>query len=221
MQTTFLPTPWEIGYALEEQFEQGLLIPALEAAVYAIAVGYFIAVIVGIPVGVAMGIDRHVNSFLNPYVNAIYVVPFSALVPALVIWFGTGYQVRVLVVFFFAVFPIVMNSQEGARTAPENLIEAARSFGADRLYIIRNIVLPHEISYVVAGLRLGIGRAVKGLVITELLISATGFGLLLHRYSARLEFAGVFSVVLLLMTMGIVSVWTLKQIESRIVHWEA
>lgn len=214
------PSPLEIFEAFLGQLRTGALLAAFESAIVAILIGYFLAVLVGIPLGVAMGVNRHVENIADPYVNGLYALPISAMVPAFIIWFGTGLQVRVIVVFFFSIFTIVINTLEGAKTVPVNLIEVANSFGADRRFIIRNVVIPHEVTYIATGLRLASGRAVKGLVVAELLVSVSGFGLLIHRASSALELSGVFSVVILLMLMGIVAVRLLKIVENRLIAWD-
>lgn len=218
--SAFFPTPMEIVDAFFTQLNSGALAAAFESAILAILVGYFIAVIVGIPLGVAMGVNRHVENIADPYVNALYALPISAMVPAFIIWFGTGLKVRVIVVFFFAIFTIVINTLEGAKTVPVNLVEVADSFGADRWFVIRNVVVPYEVTYIATGLRLASGRAVKGLVVAELLVSASGFGLIIHEYSSALQLGGVFSVVLVLMAMGILAVKVLKAIEDRVITWD-
>lgn len=214
-----LPTPIQILGALGAQIADGSMIEAVENALSAIFTGYALAVVGGVLVGLPMGLNRRIEQFLDPYLNALYVTPFSAMVPAMIVWFGTGFRIRVVVVFFFSVFPIAINTLQGAKTAPVPLIQAARSFGASRLFIVRTVILPHEISYLVAGLRLGMGRAVRGLVVTEILVAVTGFGDILTRWGAAFKMEGVFSVVLVLMIMGIIFTGALRQVEKRVVHW--
>ena len=216
----FFPTPLQIVDAFVEQWQSGALQAALRSAIVAILIGYFLAVLVGIPLGLAMGVNRHAENIADPYVNALYVLPLSAMVPAFIIWFGTGLQVRVLVVFFFSVFHVTINTLEGAKTVPADLVEVANSFGAERWFVIRNVVIPHEATYIATGLRLASGRAVKGLVIAELLVSASGFGLIIHEYSSSLQLGGVFSVVIVLMALGIGAVRLLNFLESRLITWD-
>jgi NitT/TauT family transport system permease protein len=214
------PRPGLILAALVEQVRTGGLLLATAAALQAILLGYALAIVVGIPIGLAMGLDRLVEELLDPYLYALYVTPFAALIPALVIWFGTGFTIRVVVVFAFALFPIAINTQQGAKDAPPDLLDAIRSFGADRWFLMRHVVVPHEVPYIAAGLRIGIGRAVKGLVVTELLVSVTGLGAILTQWSSAFRLEGVFSVVLVLMAIGITLSWVLRQVEHRFVHWE-
>lgn len=215
-----LPMPDLIVDAFVQQVEEEGMIDAFAYAMRAILLGFFTAVVVGIPLGLAMGVNQFVEEFMDPYVNALYVVPFAALVPAFIIWFGTGLQVRWVIVFMFAVFPIIINTFEGAKTAPDNLLEVADSFNAGRMFKIKSVIVPHEIPYILAGLRLGIGRAVKGLVVTEIIVAVSGIGGILKAWSAAYKLEGVISIVLALMILGILLPWVLKVIHQRVIWWD-
>lgn len=214
------PYPWLIVDAFGQQVSTGEMGEAVYYALQAIVLGYLLAVIVGISVGLAMGLSEVAEEFFDPYLDALYAMPFAALIPAMIIWFGTGLRIRVVVVFFFAVFPITINTLEGARSIPAAYTELTQSFGADGLYFVRNIVIPYELPYILAGLRLGSGLAVRGLVVTELLVSVTGFGELITKWSAAFRMEGVVSVVLVLMFLGISSTWLLHQAEERLIAWD-
>lgn len=216
-----IPSSVLILEAFGIQIVRDALLSALLQALYAILTGYALATIVGVPVGVAMGLSRTLEEVLDPYVNGLYAVPLAAIVPMLIIWFGTGFQVRVVAVFFYAFFPITINTLEGAKTTPSGLYEVAESFGANWYFKVKNVVIPHEIPYILTGLQLGSGRAVKGLVITELVISVTGFGLIIAEWSTAFRLEGVFSVVLLLMFLGVAFVGILKLIATYAVPWRS
>lgn len=219
--TTVLPGPRAVVDALVAQTRSGELPAALAQAVLVSAAGFALAVAVGVPVGVVMGVDARVRALFDPLLTALYVTPLAALVPALVVWFGPGRTVKVAVVFLFAVFPVAINTLEGARTVPPDLVAAARSFGADRRFLLRHVVLPHEAASVMTGLRLGVGRAVKGLVVAELLVSVSGFGGIITRWSAALDLGGVVSVVLVLMALGVGATALLRLVERRLFPWAA
>ncbi|WP_435362861.1 ABC transporter permease [Haloarchaeobius sp. DYHT-AS-18] len=216
-----LPMPQLIVEAFIIQVQDQGLLEAFYDGLQAILVGFLISVVVGIPLGLAMGVNRFVEEFADPYVNGLYVVPIAALVPAFIIWFGTGFRVRLVIVFIFAVFPIIINTFEGAKTAPDNLLEVAESFNASKRFKIQKVIIPHEVPYILAGLRLGIGRAVKGLVVTEIIVAVSGIGGILKIWSASYKLEGVTSIVLALMVLGIALPWMLKQLHKRVVWWDA
>lgn len=214
------PYPWLIAEAMIGQFRSGAMIAALANALQSIIIGYLLAVLVGIPIGLAMGLNEIVEEFFDPYLDALYAVPFAAIIPAMILWFGTGLQLRVIVVFFFAVFPIVINTLEGAQSIPQRLFDLSDSFDASRTYRIRHVIIPYELPYILGGLRLGSGLAVRGLVVAELLVAVTGFGQLIATASSAFRMEGVLSVVLVLMGLGVVFTWVLKQIEMRAISWD-
>lgn len=215
-----LPLPGQIVAAFLTQVTEQGLINALENALYAIFAGFVLAAVVGIPLGVIMGVNQLAEELIDPYINGLYVLPYAALVPALIIWFGTGTTVRVVITFSFALFPIVINTFEGAQTTPPNLIEVARSFDGGTLFILKSVVVPHEIPYILAGLRMGIGRAVRGLVVVEILVAVTGLGGLIQQWSAAYRLEGVISVVLVLMLLGILLPWLFDRVYERLIWWD-
>lgn len=214
-----IPLPTEVVSAFQAQIEDGSLPTAMTNALYAIFTGYALAILVGISVGLIMGLNEVSEVLLDPYVSVLYVTPLAAIVPALIIWFGTGFQVRVFTVFFLAVFAILVNTLEGVKTTPKELVDVARSFNGSTLQVIRHVIIPHEIPYIMAGLRLGINLAVKGLVVAEIVIAVTGFGGIITAWGTAFRMEGVFSVVLTLMLLGIVLTGVLKQIETRFIRY--
>ncbi|RQH02335.1 ABC transporter permease [Natrarchaeobius oligotrophus] len=215
-----IPSILMIVEALQVQIAEEGLLGAVWDALYAIFIGFFLATLVGIPMGILMGVSRTIEELLDPYVNAIYVVPYAAIVPALIVWFGTGIRIRVAICFLFAFFPIVINSFEGARTTPEGLLEVAESFNASWLFTMKNVVLPYEIPYILAGLRMGIGRAVRGLVLVEIIVAVTGLGGLIQNWSAAFRLEGVISVVLVLMFLGVTLPWLMGKVYDRLIWWD-
>lgn len=215
-----MPSPVLIIDALVEQTAGGEMGEAMYFALRAIILGYVLAVVAGITIGLAMGMNSYVETFLDPYLDSLYAMPLAALIPAMILWFGTGLQIRTIIVFFFAFFPIVINTLEGVQSIPARLYELSMSYQAGKFHMIRHIIIPHELPYILAGLRLGAGLAVRGLVVTELLVSVTGFGQLIMTWSAAFRMEGVISVVLVLMAMGIGATWLLKQVELRAIPWD-
>lgn len=215
-----IPRPITVAVALSESLSDGALVAATLDALVVIITGFFLAAVVGVGLGLLMGMSAIAEGFFDPYVDGMYVTPLSAMVPALVLWLGTGFNVRLTVVFLFAIFPIIINTLHGVKDAPEELLTAVRSFGANKRYLARHVILPHEVPYIIAGMRLGIGRAVKGLVVAELLISVTGIGAIITQATASLDMPLVFAVITVLMVLGIVLTGIVQFVERRLVHWD-
>ncbi len=193
---------------------------ALLSAFVPMFVAYVLSIITGVSLGILMGISRKSERLLDPFINALYVAPISALVPVMIFWFGLGFTARVLIIYLFTVFVIIVNTMQGAKHTPSDYVELARSFGASHPYIISHIVIPHAIPYIMVGLRLGIGRAVRGVVVSELVISVTGIGIIVSNYSAFFRIDGILAVAVAIMLVGMVLSGLVLWLENVIAPWK-
>lgn len=216
----FLPGPVQVFATIIEAFRTEGLGKALLGALLPMLAGYFLAVALGLPIGLMMGISRKVERFMDPYINGFFVAPISALVPAMIFWFGVGFQMRATVAFLFAIFVITVNTLQGAKHTPSDFVELARSFGASRLFIAAKIVMPYAIPYIMVGLRLAMGRAIVGTVIAELLVSVTGVGEIITNYSSAFRLDGVLGVALVIMIGGILLSGLMQWIENLVAPWK-
>jgi len=147
----------------------------------AFLLGYGLAIVVGIPIGLVIGRFRTVEAAIGIYITAGYAMLLVALVPLLVLWLGLGFAVKVAIVFLMSVFPICINTWLGVTAVPKTLIEVGKSFVAPDAVILRRIILPATLPYIMAGIRLAVGRAVVAMVIAEFFTSISG----LARSSSR------------------------------------
>lgn len=207
-----------ITLAFGEQLAGGLL-AALGRSLLALFTGYLFAAVVGILLGLSMGLDERIEVMLDPYINAMYVAPIAALVPVLILVGGPTFEVRALVVFLFAVFEITIDTLEGVEETPEGLIEVVESFGASPYFTIRHVVLPHDLPYITAGLRLGMGRAVQGMIVSEVLVQFVNLGAIVREWADAFRLEGVLSVVLLLMALSIVLTRAIQLVQARLLDW--
>lgn len=185
----------------------------------ALTLGFAIAAVIGVAIGSLIGISKAAGEHLDPLINALYATPLVALSPILILAFGIGPASKVAVVFMLAVFPILINTTVGIKSADENLIEAARSFAATRLDIFRRVLLPSALPFIVAGLRLGIGRGLVGIFIGELFGAQEGLGYLISLSGQTFDIPGMFVGVLILALAGVVCVAVFEYIERRIAPW--
>lgn len=184
-----------------------------------IAVGFTFAAVLGIGIGLLMGIDDRAENVLEPYIDALYVSPVSALVPVFILVGGASFSSRVGVVVMFTIFEIIINTHQGVKSMSRETIEVARSFGADTRFVVRNVIIPHDLPYIAAGLRLGIGRAFKGAIFAEILIQFSNLGEVIRRYESSFEIAGVLSIIILVMILAIVTTKLLEIIADRMIVW--
>lgn len=214
------PELTEIVDALFVQLNEENLFGRFFDSLTTLFTGYLIAAAVGIALGLAMGLNRWLEIMLNPYINAFYVAPIAALVPIIILIGGPSFTSRVFVVFIFAVFEITFNTYEGVKSVPDELVDAARSFGGGRWFVLRNVVIPHDLPYIFAGLRLGIGRAVIGMILAELLVEFSNLGALIRNWQNTFRIAGVFSVVILLMALGITLTYGVSLLRNHFLDWQ-
>jgi ABC-type nitrate/sulfonate/bicarbonate transport system permease component len=215
----FFTTPSLIAITLWNMFAQGTIWLPLGVSAAAFGVGLVLAIAAGLPLGILLGRSRTLNAMLDPFVTAFNATPRLVFLPLLLLWFGLGMWSKVVIVFIGALFPILINTYEGVRNADRVLINVVRSFGAGEWDIARLVVVPNAMPYIVAGLRLAIGRAILGVVVAEFFGSEEGLGVVMVRaassYHVDVVFAGlvVFAALSLLMTAGV------KMIESRLGRW--
>ncbi|HWP27097.1 MAG TPA: ABC transporter permease [Xanthobacteraceae bacterium] len=188
---------------------------SLQVLMYGLGLG----ILVGIPLAVVMARVRQVDWALEIPINALYATPTVALVPLLVLWFGIYMQAKVVVVFLFAVFPVLINTYQGVRECDKNMLEVARSFRSSELQIWRHVLLPFSVPYIAAGIRLAIGRGLVGMVVAEFFTSISGLGYMITRYAHVFETDKTFVPVLLLMILGVALTAALKRLERRIAPW--
>jgi ABC-type nitrate/sulfonate/bicarbonate transport system permease component len=215
-----LPSPFDVLAEIWRMaFETGELWAALQISVVSLLIGGGLALLVGVPLGVLMGASRSVERALDLYVIALYVAPVSALTPLFIFWLGIDLAPRVATVFVFAVPQIIITCFRGARSTPRTHLEVARAFRARRRAIFTKVVVPHEIPYIVTALRLGLGQAIKGMVLAELIVSTTGLGLLLHTYAQLFDTAALIGVVIVLMLLGVLATAAVARLETAITPW--
>lgn len=215
----FLAPPSKLPHAFWEMWETGELLRAVLDSLSSLLVGFCLAIVVGIAVGFFMGWYGPAGRTLNPFVSALYVVPTAALVPMFIIWFGLGFTARTVTVFLFCVFEILISTYTGVRNVDRNLVDAARAFGASRFQLFTRVVSYASLPYIFAGLRMGISRAVKGMVVAELLFAVTGLGGLISTAANYYRTDKVFVGVIVLALLGVTLAAAVQVLERRLMPW--
>jgi ABC-type nitrate/sulfonate/bicarbonate transport system permease component len=182
-------------------------------------VGFAIAAVFGIFLGIAIASSDAVKDFVDPWVSAVYATPTVALAPLFIFVFGIDAPSKMAVVFLLAVFPIVINTATGMRATDQVYIEAARSFSASRAQIFTKVLIPSSLPFIVAGLRLGIGRGLVGVVVGEFIGARAGLGYLIFRSSQGFQIDAMWVGVFLLAGTGVVAVSVLQRVERRLAPW--
>src|SRR3972149_12242986 len=182
----FMSAPSHIWKAAVQLFTSGEIYNDLYVSGVEFAWGYFLSVIFAIPFGIACGWYRRMAYIFDPFINAMNATPRVALLPLVIIWLGIGVLSKIGIIFLGAVFPILINTRDGVKTTPHTLLNAAKSFGASEWQIFKSVVLPSTLPFILTGLRLGVGRALIGVMVGELYLGAAGIGLRVRGAGGRL-----------------------------------
>lgn len=216
---TFLPPFSEVLAAAWRMTLSGEILSNLGASLAALAIGYGLALVVGIPLGVMMGRFQTVEYLIDPYINALLATPSLLYVPIFFGIFGISRLTQIAVVFIYAVIIITVMCRTGVRQADANLIEMAQMFGASERQLFIRVLIPAALPMMMAGLRLGMGRAVRGMINGEMLIVLVGLGALLRQYGSRFDAASVFGILLVIIAVALVCTSGIQWLERRVTPW--
>ena len=186
------------------------------ASFSAVAYGMVLAIVLGIIIGILSGASRGFREYTDSFFTGLYATPLVAVAPILILWFGIGIASKIAVVFLMAVFPILISTAAGISTTDATFIEVARSFGASRLQIVRKVMIPAAIPFVITGIRLAIGRAIVGVVVGELFGARAGLGFLIFTSGQTFDVPALFLGVLILALAGVALTSGMKWIERRV-----
>jgi ABC-type nitrate/sulfonate/bicarbonate transport system permease component len=153
------------------------------------------------------------------YINALYSMPMVAMVPLIVLWFGFKVPAKVIVVFLFMVFPILLNTYQGVKDVDRNLQEVASSFCSTERQLWRHLIIPSALPFIVVGIRLAIGRGLVGMIVAEFYTSVTGLGYMIVRYANAFETDKLFVPIVVVMILGVGLMSLVKWVEGRIAPW--
>lgn len=215
----FFSYPSKIAVAFYQLTASGDLPHFLGQSLEVLLYGLLAAILVGIPLAVLMARVRWLDWALDLPINALYATPLVALVPLLVLWFGIYLKAKIIVVFLFAVFPILISTYQGVRECDKTMLEVAHSFRSTEWQVWQDVLLPFALPYVTAGIRLAIGRGLVGMVIAEFYTTISGLGFMITRYANNFEMDKTFVPVIVLMVLGVSLTSLLKWVERRLAPW--
>jgi ABC-type nitrate/sulfonate/bicarbonate transport system permease component len=204
-----------------ELLVSGQLFQALAVSFQALALGFALSVLFGVPLGLLMGRYRRLESFLEIYMTALLTVPMISFIPFLVIALGLGLHSRVWIVFLFAFVIIAINTTAGVRNVDPTLTEMARSFGARESDLFVKVILPAAMPMIMAGIRLGMGRAVLGMVTSEMILAVVGFGAMLMTFGASFNSPALFATILTIVLLAVGLLALIQHLDRRLTPWRA
>jgi NitT/TauT family transport system permease protein len=216
-----VPPPWTTVAALAALAHDPAFLPAIGETLGVYAVGFVLAAAIGIAVGAAMGAFRPLGRALDVYANALMATPRVAFVPLVIVLLGLGFQAKIAIVLLGAVMPILINTYAGVGGADPELVEMARATGSGRWRILREVVLPGALPFVLVGLRIGATVGLINTVVAELYTAVHGLGGLLALYGNTFRMAPYLAVVLVLAAIGVAVTQAIAAAERRLLHWRS
>jgi NitT/TauT family transport system permease protein len=191
------------------------LAPSLLVFVYGLA----LAAVAGISMGLALARYRLLDAAFDIYITFLYSTPTVALVPLIVLWAGYDMTAKVIILFLFAFFPLVINTYQGVKNVDKNLLEVGKAFRCSERQLWINIVIPAALPFIVTGLRLAVGRALIGMVLADLYTAISGIGYLIVRTASTFQIDRMFVPIVTLGLLGVLSTALLRLLEKKVAPW--
>jgi NitT/TauT family transport system permease protein len=219
LTTLLLPTFTKTMAATWDLVASGTIWEPLWASNQALILGYAASVAVGVPLGLLMSRIRKAERFFDVYLNAALTTPTAALIPLFIMVLGPTLTARTVIVFMFTFVIIAVDTRAGVRCVDGSLIEMARSYGASEGQIWRRVLLPGALPAIIAGLRVGLGRAFTGMVLAELLLVGVGVGRLMLKFRGSFDGDYLYGTILVVVLESIVCMLLLRWLENRTLSW--
>lgn len=214
-----LPPLSSVFAAMIEIVPTRTFLSALWVTAYAFVIGNFISIVVGVPLGLVMGRSTIVDRIFLPWVNVFLSAPLTALVPVIMVLFGLGQTTIILTVILFAMWIIVLDTRAGVRSVSPSLAEMAYSFGAGQMKAFRRIYLWAALPEILAGVRLGVIRSVKGVIIGQLLVTIVGFGALFQTYGSQFLMEEFWAALVILFALAFLLAEALGWLERKVEYY--
>lgn len=214
-----LSRPSAVASAGWSMVRSGELPHAFLQSMNAFAPGYLLGAAIGIPLGLLLGRFWLAESALGPYVTAAYAAPLVALLPLYVVWFGVGVAAKLAIITTLTAFPVVINTWRGVKAMDASLIEVGAAFGASTGQLMRKVIVPATLPYIMTGLRLAVGRALIAMVIAEFFTAVSGLGGIIVTAGNNYETSRMLVPVAVIMALGVTLTSLLELLERRIAPW--
>lgn len=216
---SFTSSPVRIAAAEGALFGSGQIWPALGATALELWWGLLISFVAGIPIGLVLGRSRVLHDMSQPIINVLYSVPYVIFMPIIIFWFGINETSRVVVIIWAAILPLVINVIAGVRALNSDYVRVATVFCASRIAFFRTVALPATLPYILAGIRLSVGKALVGAIVAELFLSSQGLGYFVQNATSNFQMDDAFAGIVLLAVVALLLNWGVGLIERRFTHW--
>ena len=214
-------TPWKVAVAAVDMIGSGELWSALWPSLMVLVMGLTLAIIFGTLLGLALARFPVLDVGLTVYITFLYSIPSVALVPLIVLWAGFETTAKVIILFLFAFFPMVINTYQGVKAVDPKLLEVGRAFRCSERQLWANIVLLGALPFIVTGIRLAVGRGMIGMVLADLYTAISGIGYLIVRAASTFQVDKMFVPIVTLGLLGVTLTALLRMAEKRVAPWTA
>jgi ABC-type nitrate/sulfonate/bicarbonate transport system permease component len=212
--------PTAIAKAFWVSLMSGDLIVQALTSLKCFTVGTILAMLSGVAIGVLVGRYKIADYLLQHFLNAFYVTPMVALIPLIIMWFGLGLLAKIVIVFLVCFFPVAFNTADGVRNLSRSLVDVGRAYGATEKQLIREIMIPAIIPFIMSGLRLGMGRALTGMIVAEMFTAITGLGAMIVIAPNTLQTDQLFVGVITIGIFGTVLLQSAIYLEKKLSPWK-
>jgi ABC-type nitrate/sulfonate/bicarbonate transport system permease component len=219
IRETLLPSPGNVVTAFGEVWSEGILWPAVVESLQPLFLGLALALVLGVILGLLIGSSGWLDLFAAPYLWGFFATPRIATAPVFILWLGLGFQTKTTLVFISALLPVILSCKEGVQTVDASLINAARSFGAGRLDVFRQVVVPYTLPFIANGIRNGIARGFVGLLIIEMTVGRGGIGREVIVTMGNFDTARMFAFTAVLMVTALFLITLSRKLEAYASRW--
>jgi NitT/TauT family transport system permease protein len=215
-----VPAPSDIFQAVQRNIARGVYPPHLWATMQSVFIGYATGVLAGIVLGTLFAEVRLFERLVFPLIVALQSMPKIALAPLFVMWFGYGFTSKVITVTLMCLFPVLVNTVAGLKSADPDRVSLIRAMTGSRFQIFRYVKLPSAASHIFAAMQVAVVMALIGALVSEFVGSDRGLGILIQNGQLNLDTSGIFAVLVILSAMGIGCTAIVRFVASRVVYWE-
>ena len=214
-----LPTPSDMFSAGVQEYQSGYLLPDIEISIYRISMGFFLSALLAIPIGILMGAYKTFEAAHEPFVGFVRYVPVPALIPLVMVMAGIGEPAKILLIWLGTYFQMVLVVADVTRQVPKDLLNAARTLGANRMQLLFNVLLPATLPGLMDTCRTMIGWAWTYLVIAEVVATSSGLGYSIMKAQRFSRSDEIFVGIIILGVLGLATDMFFKIIQPRLLPW--
>ncbi|MFK8250842.1 ABC transporter permease [Ancylobacter terrae] len=212
-------TPIAVAKAAVQMIGSGELWQYLAPSLLVFIYGLALAAVAGISMGLALARYRTLDAAFDMYITFLYCTPTVALVPLIVLWAGYDMTAKVIILFLFAFFPLVINTYQGVKNVDPKLLEVGKAFRCSEWQLWRNIIIPAALPFIVTGVRLAVGRGLIGMVLADLYTAISGIGYLILRTASTFQIDRMFVPIVTLGILGVLSTALVRLLEKKVAPW--